>query len=94
MQVLCQDTMLYNMLLLQTDIRELMSSVMSAYGSMAQPGVQLSCVVHSEVAVSVLLDPLRIRQIVANGITNSLKVTTAGDVVIMVRTPQTCSCHV
>ena len=55
------------------------------YCNMAAPGVRLSAVVSHEVPSMALLDPLRTRQILANGITNALKFTKQGSVRIQVR---------
>ena len=52
---------------------------------MAPLGVRFYCTVSSNVPQMVLIDPLRIRQIIANGVTNALKHTLCGEVRLHVR---------
>ena len=57
-----------------------MDSLVSGYRSMAHAGVELYSTVAPDVPEQVFVDPLRIRQILANGVTNALKYTPAGEV--------------
>ena len=72
----------------QTVLSELLDTVVSAYSSMALPGVRLFYTLPHAVPDTVFIDPLRIRQIIANGVTNALKQTVAGEVQIHVRAPR------
>ena len=67
------------------------------YSHMADHGVEVSTIVAQDVPDNVLLDPLRVRQVLANGITNALKLTKAGSVRIQVTThggeALVCSTH-
>ena len=59
---------------------------MQSYGSMAPLGVTFYSTIARSVPPFVFLDPLRIRQILANGVTNALKYTSLGEVRVHVST--------
>ncbi len=71
---------------LQTRIEALAADLVSAYSSMAAPGVVLSYSIAVDVPPLAVLDPLRIKQVIVNGLTNALKYTKKGYVVLQVRT--------
>ncbi len=58
----------------------LTEDVVFAYGSMAAPGVRFYKSIDDAVPEEATLDALRIRQIIANGVTNALKQTHSGEV--------------
>ncbi len=64
--------------LLQSNVRTLVEGLMTTYSKMAGAKVSVSCVVADAVPLFVQLDPLRVAQVLANGITNALKQTTVG----------------
>ncbi len=51
---------------------------MSSYCKMAAPRVSVSCLVSDAVPLVVSVDALRVAQVLANGVTNALKVTRVG----------------
>ena len=65
-------------------MRELVVDLVTMYSHMADHGVEVSAVVANDVPDMVLLDPLRVRQVLANGITNALKLTRTGAVRVQV----------
>ena len=73
----------------QTDIKHIMSDIVQSYGAMAPLGVAFYSTIARSVPPFVFLDPLRIRQILANGVTNALKYTSLGEVRVHVSTPGT-----
>ena len=72
---------------LQVNIHDLVDGLVETYGSMARFGVKLFSSVAASVPPTWPLDPLRIRQVIANGLTNALKQTSAGAVQLHVRAP-------
>jgi two-component system capsular synthesis sensor histidine kinase RcsC len=75
----------------QTCMTALAADLVSAYGGMAAPNVILSYAVGLDVPITVMVDPLRIKQVVVNGLTNALKYTKAGNVVLQVRVVVGCN---
>ena len=71
----------------QTSINEIASDIVVSYEAMAAADVDVSFSISPDVPPTALLDPLRIKQIIANGFTNALKNTMAGSVVLRVLTP-------
>ena len=69
----------------QTDVKHIMCDIIQSYGSMASLGVKFYSTIARNVPPFVFLDPLRIRQIIANGVTNALKYTPSGEVRVHVR---------
>ena len=65
---------------------------MSAYGGMAAPDVVLSYSIAVDVPPLAVLDPLRIKQVIVNGLTNALKYTKKGYVVLQVGTVCNVQC--
>ncbi len=59
---------------------------------MAAPGVILSYSIAVDVPPLAVLDPLRIKQVIVNGLTNALKYTKKGYVVLQVRTVRNVHC--
>ncbi len=58
---------------------------MSTYAKMACARVSVRCLVADAVPELVVIDPLRVAQVLANGVTNALKLTSAGLVELHVR---------
>ena len=63
---------------------QLVSELVVGYKSMAGKGVTLMERIAPEVPKEVLVDPLRVKQILSNGLTNALKHTTEGGVLLQV----------
>ena len=72
----------------QTRVKDILGGIVGAYKDQAPPGVQLTYTYTSSVDRPVLLDPLRIRQLLVNGVTNALKYTASGSVRLHVRTAE------
>ena len=70
---------------IQVDLRTLVSDLVTSYTPMAAAGVTFFHTIDATVPKVALLDPLRIRQILANGVTNALKYTPSGEVRVHVR---------
>ena len=68
----------------QTDVMELVKELVDAYRSMGAPGVALGVEMDPTVPEKALLDPLRVKQILSNGLTNALKNTLSGTVMFKV----------
>jgi signal transduction histidine kinase len=68
----------------QSSVTRLVEELVEGYGSMAAPGVVVVAHVGPAVPPMVLLDPLRVKQVLSNGLTNALKNTPAGSVVLQV----------
>ncbi len=71
----------------QTCLPDLIDDVVTAYGLMASFGVRFFSTIDDNVPEWVSVDSLRIRQIIANGVTNALKYTPSGQVQLHVRLP-------
>ncbi len=63
----------------------LAEGLVASYSKMSSAMVTVQCVVANDVPELVMLDPLRIAQVLANGVTNALKVTMKGTVGLHVR---------
>ncbi len=61
---------------------ELISDLVAGYASMTAKSVSLRCIVGTHMPAQMLVDPLRVRQVLANGLTNALKLTTVGSVTL------------
>ena len=64
----------------QTRIAELLDDIVSSYSPMAEPGVELFWTMDDTVPRNIFVDPLRLKQVLANGVTNALKYTKQGTV--------------
>jgi signal transduction histidine kinase len=69
----------------QTNVSQLVSELVLGYKSMAGKGVTLMERIAPDVPKEVLVDPLRVKQILSNGLTNALKQTSEGGVLLQVR---------
>ena len=69
----------------QTCLATLLEEIVVAYSSMAQLGVRFYHSTGTDVPEFVNIDALRIRQVIANGVTNALKYTPSGEVRLHVR---------
>jgi PAS domain S-box-containing protein len=68
------------------DLHTLLATLRRSYVPLADArGLQLSLEIDSEVPVAVLGDPMRVRQILSNYVTNALKFTAFGGVQVLVR---------
>ncbi|RZI85959.1 MAG: response regulator [Rubrivivax sp.] len=68
------------------DLGELAEEVVGLFAQQAQSkGLELICDVDAEVPVQVVGDPVRVRQILANLVSNAIKFTTAGEVLAQVK---------
>ncbi len=76
----------------QASIEDVASMITSAYRSMSAPDVKLTYHISPDVPRSVPLDTLRVRQVLANGVTNALKNTKSGCVVLQVMADRMNSC--
>jgi signal transduction histidine kinase/DNA-binding response OmpR family regulator len=62
------------------------SGALSPFGSLAfEKGIEMACSLSPELPVLVIGDPLRTRQIVANLVSNAMKFTESGEVVVSAR---------
>ncbi len=68
----------------QVSVPRIASELVEGYMSMAAPGVTLLSRVSSSLPAQVMLDQLRVKQILSNGLTNALKHTVTGTVVLQV----------
>ena len=66
-------------------MREIADDIIVAYESMAAADVLVSHSIAAGTPATVCLDPLRIKQVIANGVTNALKNTVTGSVTLRVR---------
>jgi signal transduction histidine kinase len=69
---------------LQSEVAKLVDELVSGYKSMASKGVTLVARLGEDVPKEVIMDPLRVKQILSNGLTNALKHTKTGSVVLQV----------
>lgn len=69
---------------MQTNLVRLLSDLVEGYASMAAPGVHLQSRVGAGVPAFALIDPMRVQQVLANGLTNALKHTIVGRVTLQV----------
>ncbi|WP_375056781.1 transporter substrate-binding domain-containing protein [Zobellella sp. DQSA1] len=67
----------------RTQLRQLVESVVRVFDGLArQKGLQLKLEMHGPLGQDILLDPLRFKQILSNLVSNAIKFTERGDVVI------------
>lgn len=75
--------------LMPTDIRECVEDTLTLLGPSAhEKGLELVPFIYSDVPSSIMADPLRIKQVVTNLVSNAIKFTEAGSVVIRVMLEQ------
>jgi signal transduction histidine kinase/CheY-like chemotaxis protein len=68
-----------------TDVRELVGEVVDTFASVAERrGIELVAIVAADVPDAILVDAMRVRQVVANLVSNGLKFTERGQVLIEV----------
>ena len=68
----------------QVSVSAVVHEVVQSYQSMAAPGVRLESWLGVDVPSHVLVDPVRIKQVIANGMTNALKNTSTGSITVRV----------
>jgi two-component system sensor histidine kinase/response regulator len=72
------------------NVRDLIGNAVHSLGFRAsEKNLELACSIHPEVPDFVVGDPGRLRQILVNLVSNSLKFTKEGEVLVTVRSPQT-----
>ena len=69
---------------MQTNLARLLSDLVEGYASMAASGVHLQSRVLAGVPAFAMIDPMRVQQVLANGLTNALKHTIVGRVTLQV----------
>jgi signal transduction histidine kinase len=69
----------------QVNVRSLIGTLLTTYGPMSANQVVFDSITHDAVPEYLKLDSLRIRQVLANGVTNALKYTEEGHVLLQVR---------
>jgi hypothetical protein len=70
----------------QADMAKLTDELVSGYKSMAAKGVTLATRLGEGLPPTAYIDPLRVKQVLSNGLTNALKNTKTGSVVLQVGT--------